>query len=88
MKIGTFINHGTIIEIESVQTMNLHVDRGEICIGEKDLKDGVSSHDAEAEPDLEHFSEAQQKASGIKMHPDVVLSLMREMQPLFTQKVD
>ena len=88
MKIGTFINHGTIIEIESVQTMNLRVDRGEICIGEKDLKDGVSSHDAEAEPDLEHFSEAQQKASGIKMHPDVVLSLMREMQPLFTQKVD
>ena len=36
MKIGTFINHGTIIEIESVQTMNLRVDRGEICIGEKD----------------------------------------------------
>lgn len=104
MKIGTFINHGTIIEIESVQTMNLSVDKGQVRIDDKDLKDFVSSHAAEtvqeeegdapedvpseAESDLGHFSEAQLKASGIKMHPDVVLSLMREMQPLFTQKVD
>ncbi|MBQ4525920.1 MAG: hypothetical protein IJA00_07625 [Bacteroidaceae bacterium] len=102
MKIGTFINHGTIIEIESVQTMNLSVDKGQVCIGEQSLQEFVSSHapggvqegdtleDAlsEAEPPQEDFSEAQRKASGIKVQPGVVLSLMREMQPLFTQKVD
>ena len=102
MKIGTFINHGTIIEIESVQTMNLSVDKGQVCIGEQSLREFVSSHapegvqerdaledaPSEAEPPREDFSEAQRKASGIKVQPGVVLSLMREMQPLFTQKVD
>ena len=98
MKIGTFINHGTIIEIESVQTMNLSVDKGQVCIGEQSLQEFVSSHapegdaledaPSEAESPREDFSEAQRKASGIKMQPGVVLSLMREMQPLFTQKVD
>ena len=44
MKIGTFINHGTIIEIESVQTMNLSVDKGQVCIGEQSLQEFVSSH--------------------------------------------
>jgi len=102
MKIGTFINHGTIIEIESVQTMNLSVDKGQVCIGEQSLQEFVSSHapegvqegdtledaPSEAEPPQEDFSEAQRKASGIKVQPGVVLSLMREMQPLFTQKVD
>ena len=102
MKIGTFINHGTIIEIESVQTMNLSVDKGQVCIGEQSLQEFVSSHapegvqerdaledaPSEAEPPREDFSEAQRKASGIKVQPGVVLSLMREMQPLFTQKVD
>ena len=102
MKIGTFINHGTIIEIESVQTMNLSVDKGQVCIGEQSLQEFVDSHvveavqegnaledvPSEAEPPREDFSEAQRKASGIKMQPGVVLSLMREMQPLFTQKVD
>ena len=104
MKIGTFINHGTIIEIESVQTMNLSVDKGQVCIGDQSLQEFVDSHvveavqegdadaqeDAlsEAEPPQEDFSEAQRKASGIKVQAGVVLSLMREMQPLFTQKVD
>ena len=102
MKIGTFINHGTIIEIESVQTMNLSVDKGQVCIGEQSLQEFVDSHvveavqegdaleDAlsEAESPQEDFSEAQRKASGIKVQAGVVLSLMREMQPLFTQKVD
>ena len=102
MKIGTFINHGTIIEIESVQTMNLSVDKGQVCIGEQSLQEFVSSHapeevqerdtleDAlsEAEPPQKDFSETQRKVSGIKVQAGVVLSLMREMQPLFTQKVD
>ena len=104
MKIGTFINHGTIIEIESVQTMNLSVDKGQVCIGEQSLQEFVGSHvveavqeedadapedaPSEAEPPREDFSEAQRKASGIKVQAGVVLSLMREMQPLFTQKVD
>lgn len=102
MKIGTFINHGTIIEIESVQTMNLSVDKGQVCIGNQSLQEFVDSHVAEAvqegdadvqedapsETRQEDFSEAQRKASGIKMQPGVVLSLMREMQPRFTQKVD
>lgn len=43
MKIGTFINHGTIIEIESVQTMNLSVDKGQVCIGDQSLSDFVRS---------------------------------------------
>lgn len=103
MKIGTFINHGTIIEIESIQTMNLSVDRGQVRIGDKDLKDFVhtasvpedetAKHEDAAVKEAEdeeavHFTEAQQKRSGIKMHPGVVLELMRQMQPLFTQKVD
>ena len=104
MKIGTFINHGTIIEIESVQTMNLSVDKGQVCIGEQNLQvqefvdshvveavqegDALEDAPSEAEPPQEDFSEAQRKASGIKVQPGVVLSLMREMQPLFTQKVD
>ena len=48
MKIGTFINHGTIIEIESVQTMNLSVDKGQVCIGEQSLQEFVDSHVVEA----------------------------------------
>lgn len=124
MKIGTFINHGTIIEIESVQTMNLSVDKGQVCIGGQDLQDFVrdaaenpcretsaaalstDTASGEASPaptaapasatDLMDdtidlicpFTEAQQKASGIKLQAGVVLALMRRMQPRFTQKVD
>ena len=43
MKIGTFVNHGTIIEIENVQTMNLSVDKGQVCIGNQSLSDFVQS---------------------------------------------
>ena len=43
MKIGTFVNHGTIIEIENVQTMNLSVDKGQVCIGDQSLSDFVQS---------------------------------------------
>lgn len=160
MKIGTFINHGTIIEIESIQTMNLSVDKGQVRIGGQGLdefirtatagddgasvsvdasaSDGVASVDASVSDGLVDaytdakkasgeavpasaadayagvsskdeaslsgasqapsepgdgacgvpFSEAQQKASGIKIQAGVVLMLMRRMQPLFTQKVD
>lgn len=34
------------------------------------------------------FTEVQMKASGIKTHPDVVLALMKKMQPQCTQQVD
>ncbi len=108
MKIGTFINHGTIIEIESVQTMNLSVDKGQVCIGDQSLSDFVRSATTQQEAASEGeevlspeegaadtqsrwvcpFTEAQQKSSGIKLQAGVVLSLMREMQPQFTQKVD
>ena len=128
MKIGTFINHGTVVEIESVQTMNLHIDKGQVCFGENGLQEvirsaadspqsdteshGVSknpSDDEKEEDSVERsvlrganeesaplaeaslacpFTEAQQKASGIKIQAGVVLALMQEMQPLFIQKVD
>ena len=128
MKIGTFINHGTVVEIESVQTMNLHIDKGQVCFGENGLQEvirsaadspqsdteshGVSKNplDDEKEEDSVElsvlrgeneesaplaeaslacpFTEAQQKASGIKIQAGVVLALMQEMQPLFIQKVD
>lgn len=130
MKIGTFINHGTVIEIESVQTMNLSVDKGEVRIGGKPMEEfardaaavaptdtvageaspettgtpavkcgdaGCEEHSApasEADPEAESidlvcpFTEAQQKSSGIKLQAGVVLALMSEMQPRFTQKVD
>jgi len=109
MKIGTFINHGTVIEIESVQTMNLSVEKGEVCIGGKPMEEFVRTESldattsctqilSDAQDDTESsvlraelscpFTEAQQKASGIKMQAGVVLALMQEMQPLFTQKVD
>ena len=34
------------------------------------------------------FTEAQQKACGIKVRPDVVLALMHALQPQYVQKVD
>ena len=43
MKIGTFINHGTVVEIESVQTMNLHIDKGQVCFGEHGLQEVIRS---------------------------------------------
>ena len=128
MKIGTFINHGTVVEIESVQTMNLHIDKGQVCFGENGLQEvirsaadspqsdteshGVSKNPSDDEKEEDSvelsvlrgeneesaplaeaslacpFTEAQQKASGIKIQAGVVLALMQEMQPLFTQKVD
>lgn len=52
MKIETFINHGTVIEIESVQTMNLSVDKGEVHIAGRPLqefvRDAASHASAEA----------------------------------------
>lgn len=33
MKIGTFINHGTMIEITGNQTVNLSIEKGEVRIG-------------------------------------------------------
>ena len=49
MKIGTFINHGTVVEIESVQTMNLHIDKGQVCFGENGLQEVIAAHTAEEE---------------------------------------
>ena len=43
MKIGTFINHGTVVEIESVQTLNLHIDKGQVCFGENGLQEVIRS---------------------------------------------
>jgi hypothetical protein len=128
MKIGTFINHGTVVEIESVQTMNLHIDKGQVCFGENGLQEvihsaadspqsdteshGVSKNPSDDEKEEDSvelsvprgeneesaplaeaslacpFTQAQQKASGIKIQAGVVLALMQEMQPLFIQKVD
>ena len=99
MKIGTFINHGTVVEIESVQTMNLHIDKGQVCFGEHGLQEVIASQTVKEDtcttvPETEtdelvcSFSEVQQKTSGIKIQAGVVLALMQEMQPRFTQKVD
>ena len=49
MKIGTFINHGTVVEIESVQTMNLHIDKGQVSFGEHGLQEFIASHTAATE---------------------------------------
>ncbi len=49
MKIGTFINHGTVVEIESVQTMNLHIDKGQVSFGKHGLQEFIASHTAAAE---------------------------------------
>ena len=51
MKIGTFINHGTVVEIESVQTMNLHIDKGQVCFGENGLQEVIASQMAEEDTD-------------------------------------
>ena len=52
MKIGTFINHGTVVEIESVQTMNLHIDKGQVSFGEHGLQEFIASHTAAEEADV------------------------------------
>jgi hypothetical protein len=103
MKIGTFINHGTVVEIESVQTMNLHIDKGQVCFGENGLQEVIAAHTAAAEdtdttveqtPDeqltslIDSFTDEQVRASGIRLQARVVLALMTLMQPQCKQKVD
>ena len=102
MKIGTFINHGTVVEIESVQTMNLHIDKGQVCFGEHGLQEVIAGDVAEAEADatveqtadeqltalIDSFTDEQVRASGIRMQARVVLALMTLMQPQCKQKVD
>ena len=102
MKIGTFINHGTVVEIESVQTMNLHIDKGQVCFGENGLQEVIAADVAEAEADatveqtadeqltalIDSFTDEQVRASGIRLQARVVLALMTLMQPQCKQKVD
>ena len=102
MKIETFINHGTVVAIESVQTMNLHIDKGQVCFGEHGLQEVIAADVAEAETDatVEHttnkqltalidsFTDEQVRASGIRLQARVVLALMTLMQPQCKQKVD
>ena len=102
MKIGTFINHGTVVEIESVQTMNLHIDKGQVCFGEHGLQEVIAADVAEAEMDvtvgqtpdeeltalIDSFTDEQVRASGIRLQARVVLALMTLMQPQCKQKVD
>ena len=102
MKIETFINHGTVVEIERVQTMNLHIDKGQVCFGEYGLQEVIAADVAEAETDatVEHttnkqltalidsFTDEQVRASGIRLQARVVLALMTLMQPQCKQKVD
>ena len=102
MKIETFINHGTVVEIESVQTMNLHIDKGQVCFGEHGLQEVIAADVAESETDatVEHttnkqltalidsFTDEQVRASGIRLQARVVLALMTLMQPQCKQKVD
>ena len=102
MKIGTFINHGTVVEIESVQTMNLHIDKGQVCFGEHGLQEVIATDVAEAEADatveqtadeqltalIDSFTDEQVRASGIRLQARVVLALMTLMQPQCKQKVD
>lgn len=102
MKIGTFINHGTVVEIESVQTMNLHIDKGQVCFGENGLQEVIAGDVAEAETDatveqtpdeqltalIDSFTDEQVRASGIRLQARVVLALMTLMQPQCKQKVD
>ena len=102
MKIETFINHGTVVEIESVQTMNLHIDKGQVCFGEHGLQEVIAADVAEAETDaavgqtadeqltalIDSFTDEQVRASGIRLQARVVLALMSLMQPQCKQKVD
>ena len=102
MKIETFINHGTVVEIESVQTMNLHIDKGQVCFGEHGLQEVIAADVAEAETDatveqtadgqltalIDSFTDEQVRASGIRLQARVVLALMTLMQPQCKQKVD
>lgn len=102
MKIETFINHGTVVEIESVQTMNLHIDKGQVCFGEHGLQEVIAADVASAEADtpvaqtadgqltalIDSFTDEQVRASGIRLQARVVLALMTLMQPQCKQKVD
>lgn len=102
MKIETFINHGTVVEIESVQTMNLHIDKGQVCFGEHGLQEVIAADVASAEADtpvaqtadgqltalIDSFTDEQVRASGIRLQARVVLALITLMQPQCKQKVD
>ena len=52
MKIGTFINHGTMIEITGNQTVNLSVDKGQVRIGDRDVRDFLPAQSAEGVAEL------------------------------------
>ena len=102
MKIETFINHGTMVEIESVQTMNLHIDKGQVCFGEHGLQEVIAADVASAEADtpvaqtadgqltalIDSFTDEQVRACGIRLQARVVLALITLMQPQCKQKVD
>lgn len=96
MKIETFINHGTMIEITGNDTVNLYVDKGEVRMADR------PSEAASAEADttlaqtpheqltalIDSFTDEQVRASGIRLQARVVLALMTLMQPQCRQKVD
>jgi hypothetical protein len=42
-----------VVEIESVQTMNLHIDKGQVCFGEHGLQEVIASQAGEKEEDTD-----------------------------------
>lgn len=93
---------GSYIDIHDCETVNLscngaevHVDKQplptsscetEPAIGNPDAS--LSAEDDDIDTHLNHLTDEQVKASGIRCQPRVALALMRAMQPACVQKVD
>ena len=95
---------GSYIDIHDCETVNLscngaevHVDKQpqplptsphetEPAIGNPDAS--LSAEDDDIDIHLNHLTDEQVKASGIRCQPRVALALMRAMQPACVQKVD
>lgn len=96
MKIETFINHGTMIEITGNDTVNLYVDKGEVRIADRPAEDTLAEADSTAPHTpaeeltalMDGFTDGQVRTSGIRCQPRVALALMKLMQPQCRQKVD
>lgn len=96
MKIETFINHGTMIEITGNDTVNLYVDKGEVRMADRPLEAASAEADTTLAQTpheqltalIDSFTDEQVRASGIRLQARVVLALMTLMQPQCRQKVD
>lgn len=82
---GNFIVQGSYIDIHDNEVVNLSVDKAEVKVDGKSVRMQTENEPSSSEGDLTDDDESPSKP---KDKMDVALSIMRDMQPQCTQKVD